>query len=93
MFKTNDYFDGRVKSIAFEGTDKAATVGVMAPGDYTFNTAEKEKMTVVSGVMRIILPGESTQRVISAGDSFEVAADSAFEVSVESDCAYLCEYG
>ncbi len=43
MFKTNEYFDGKVKSIAFQGQDKPATVGVMATGEYVFNTAEKEK--------------------------------------------------
>jgi uncharacterized protein YaiE (UPF0345 family) len=34
MFKTNEYFDGRVKSIAFHGQEKPATVGVMAAGEY-----------------------------------------------------------
>ena len=45
MFKNNEYFDGKVKSIAFQGQDKPATVGVMAAGEYLFNTAEKEKST------------------------------------------------
>ena len=93
MFETNEYFDGKVKSIAFEGESKAATVGVMAAGDYVFNTAEKEKMTVVSGEMQIKLSGESETRTYQAGQSFDVAANSAFDVSVSSDCAYLCEYG
>ena len=44
MFETNEYFDGKVKSIAFKGVSKPATVGVMAAGDYVFNTADKEKM-------------------------------------------------
>ena len=37
MFKTNEYFAGKVKSIAFQGKDKPATVGVMAQGEYVFN--------------------------------------------------------
>ncbi len=93
MFKTNEYFDGKVKSIAFQGQDKAATVGVMAVGDYVFNTAEKEKMTVVSGEMTIKLRGETKSQTYQAGQSFDVAADSAFDVLITSDCAYLCEYG
>ena len=93
MFKTNEYFDGKVKSIAFQGAEKPATVGVMAAGDYVFNTAEKEKMTVVSGEMQIKLSGDTDARTYQAGQSFEVAANSAFDVSVASDCAYLCEYG
>jgi uncharacterized protein YaiE (UPF0345 family) len=93
MFDTNEYFAGKVKSIAFQSTDKKATVGVMAAGDYLFNTAEKEKMTVVSGEMTIKLSGDAETQSYHAGQSFEVAANSAFDVSVASDCAYLCEYG
>ena len=55
MFKTNEYFEGKVKSIAFQGKDKPATVGVMAAGEYVFNTAEKEKMTIISGELGIQL--------------------------------------
>jgi len=93
MFETNEYFDGKVKSIAFQGEDKAATVGVMAAGDYVFNTAAKEKMTVVSGEMTIKRAGETEPKTYRSGQSFDVAADSAFDVSVASDCAYLCVYG
>jgi purine/pyrimidine-nucleoside phosphorylase len=93
MFKVNEYFDGNVKSIAFKTVTLPATVGVMAPGDYVFNTTDKETVTVVSGAMTIKLPGEKYTRKILAGDSFEVAANSAFDVSIENDTAYLCLYG
>jgi len=92
MFETNEYFDGKVISIAFQGQDKPATVGVMAAGDYVFNTEAKEKMTVVSGEMTIQLDPSATAESYTAGESFEVAADSRFNVSVAADCAYLCEY-
>lgn len=93
MFKTNEYFDGKVKSIAFDGQEKPATVGVMAAGEYVFNTAEKEKMSVISGQLIIQLETESETNTYSAGQSFEVAANSSFNVIVPADCAYLCEYG
>lgn len=93
MFKTNEYFEGNVVSIAFQGQDKPATVGVMAAGSYVFNTSEKEKMTVVSGQLVIKLKGQSVETSYSAGESFEVAADSSFDVTVKIDSAYLCEYG
>lgn len=93
MFKTNEYFDGKVKSIAFQGQDKPATVGVMAAGDYVFNTADKEKMTVVSGEMSIKFVADSEVVIFTAGESFDVAENSSFDVSVASDCAYLCVYG
>ena len=93
MFETNEYFDGKVKSIAFKGIEKAATVGVMAAGEYVFNTSEKEKMSVISGQLSIRLDGATETTVYAAGDSFEVPAGSAFNVTVSADTAYLCEYG
>lgn len=93
MFKTNEYFEGKVKSIAFKTAEKPATVGVMAAGEYVFNTADKEKMSVITGRLIIQLEGESEIRTYDAGQSFEVEANSSFNVSVPADCAYLCEYG
>lgn len=98
MFKTNEYFDGKVKSIAFQatagdGSEKPATVGVMAAGDYVFNTADREKVTVISGELVITLAGEKVSKAYRAGQSFEVEADSSFDVSVAADSSYLCLYG
>lgn len=93
MFKTNEYFDGKVKSIAFQTKTLPATVGVMATGDYVFNTAEKEKMTVVSGSLTIKLAGEETKTTYTTGESFDVSADSSFDVTVNEETAYLCIYG
>ena len=93
MFTSNEYFDGKVKSIAFQGKDKPATVGVMAAGEYVFNTSDKEKMTVISGEFSVQLKSETEKQTYTAGQSFEVAANSEFNVSVAADCAYLCEYG
>ena len=58
MFDTNEYFDGKVKSIAYETPEGPATIGVMAPGDYEFGTSKKEFMTVVSGKLVVQLPSE-----------------------------------
>ena len=93
MFKTNEYFDGKVKSIAFQTETLPATVGVMAVGDYVFNTADKETMTVISGSLTIKLAGEDTSTRYSTGESFEVPKDSSFDVTVNEETAYLCLYG
>jgi len=93
MFETNDYFDGKVKSIAFKTETLPATVGVMAVGDYVFNTGEKEKMTVVSGAMDIKFSGSDKSQMFKAGESFNVEANSAFDVTVKIETAYLCIYG
>lgn len=93
MFDTNEYFDGKVKSIAFKTNTLPATVGVMAVGDYVFNTSEKEKMTVVSGAMSIKFKDTDDAQVFNAGDSFDVEANSSFDVSIIEETAYLCLYG
>lgn len=93
MFDTNEYFDGKVKSIAFKTRTLSATVGVMAAGEYVFNTAEKETMTVVSGGLEIKLSDNAPEVTYQAGESFEVDANSSFNVKVSEDTAYLCVYG
>jgi len=93
MFDTNEYFDGKVKSIAFNTKTLPATVGVMASGEYVFNTEKKETMTVVSGALTIQLSKDTPEVTYQAGESFEVDADSSFNVKVSEDTAYLCVYG
>ncbi len=93
MFKVNEYFDGKVKSIAFQGEQLPATVGVMAPGDYEFGTSQREVMTIVSGALTVKLPGASDWQTFGAGSHFEVAANAKFQLQVKQDTAYLCTYG
>ncbi len=93
MLNVNSYFDGNVASIAFQTETLPATVGVMAPGDYEFGTSRFETMTVISGTLTILLPAQTQWQTFEAGQSFEVSADSRFQVKVAVDTAYLCTYG
>ena len=93
MLKVNEYFDGNIKSIAFKTDTLPATVGVMAPGSYVFNTDDKEKMMVINGALTIKRPGDNDFITFNAGESFDVDANSAFDVKVETETAYLCLYG
>ena len=93
MLKVNEYFDGNIKSIAFKTENLPATVGVMVPGDYVFNTDDKETMTIVSGALTIKLAGDKEFTTYKAGESFNVEANSAFDVQVKTETAYLCLYG
>ena len=93
MFNVNEYFDGKVKSIAFQTDSLPATVGVMAPGDYEFGTSKKETMTVISGALTVKLPQSDDWLTFNAGDQFEVAANPHFQLQVAVDTAYLCTYG
>ncbi|MBL4748256.1 MAG: pyrimidine/purine nucleoside phosphorylase [Magnetovibrio sp.] len=92
MFNVNEYFDGAVKSIAFQGQTLPATIGVMAPGDYEFSTRQHETMTVVSGALTAMLPGSTDWETFGAGASFKVAANASFKLKVKNDTAYLCTY-
>jgi len=92
MFDVNEYFDGNVKSIAFQSETLPATVGVMAPGEYEFGTSQKEVMTVVSGALTIKLPGSDEWVTFKQGESFNVEANVSFGVKVAVETAYLCTY-
>jgi uncharacterized protein YaiE (UPF0345 family) len=92
MFKTNEYFDGKVKSIAFQTATLPATVGVMAQGEYEFGTSQKEYMTVVSGSLTVKLPGSDSWATFTQGQTFTVEANQKFGVKADVESSYLCLY-
>lgn len=92
MFEVNEYFNGKVKSIAYKVNDEAATVGVMAAGEYEFGTGTIEHMTLISGAMSVKLPGEQDWRDIGINETFIVEANVKFQVNIKEECAYLCLY-
>lgn len=92
MFNVNEYFDGNVKSIGFDNTDGAVTIGVMAKGEYEFGTSMIEHMTVTSGEMKILLEGETDWKVYGQFETFRVEKDSKFKVIVEDQTSYKCVY-
>jgi hypothetical protein len=92
MFKVNEYYDGKVKSLAFENTEGTVTAGVMAPGEYEFGTSTVEYMTVVSGKLTVQLPGEEEWQSYGPYETFIVEKDVTFRVKVEEETAYKCIY-
>lgn len=92
MFKINQYFDGKVASIAFQTATLPATVGVMAVGEFEFGTSQKETVTVVSGALTVKLPGSGDWTTVTSGDHFTVAANEKFQLQVAEETAYLCTY-
>ena len=92
MFKVNEYFEGKVKSLGFSMKDGPATIGVMAKGEYEFGTSQKEIITLTTGAMSVKLPGEKDWRKIRVNDSFEVAAHQKFQVRIDEDSSYVCLY-
>ena len=91
--KANVYFDGKVTSrtVLFPDGSKK-TLGIMMPGEYEFGTAEKEVMEILAGDLDVLLPGASEWKTVSAGEMFEVPADSKFSLKVKSLTDYCCSY-
>ncbi|PCK02242.1 MAG: hypothetical protein COA42_22470 [Alteromonadaceae bacterium] len=92
MLEVNEYFEGKVKSIALQTNSLPATVGVMAPGEYTFGTSQHETMAIVSGEIEVLLPGTEQWQTFIEGQVFEIEANQKFQVKVQIDAAYLCKY-
>ena len=91
--KANVYFDGKVTSrtvVFADGSQK--TLGVMLPGDYEFNTADKEIMEIMAGELEVLLPGVSDWQTIKGGESFEVPAHSKFGLRVKMLTDYCCSF-
>jgi len=92
MLKTNEYFEGKVKSIALKNSQGESTIGVMDIGEYEFGTSTVEYMTVISGVLIVSLPNATQEQKFGAGESFTVAAQQKFSVKLEEQTAYICLY-
>lgn len=89
----NIYFDGKVTSRTVLLADGSkVTLGIMLPGDYEFGTAEKEIVEVLAGDLQVLLPNESEWKTLASGDTFEVPADSRFQLKVASTTDYVCSY-
>jgi uncharacterized protein YaiE (UPF0345 family) len=89
----NSYFDGKVTSrtITFEDGE-VKSLGVMLPGAYKFGTQDKEIMEILSGELIVKLPDSDIWKGIKGGESFEVPANSSFEVKVSELTDYCCSY-
>ncbi|MCK5194028.1 MAG: pyrimidine/purine nucleoside phosphorylase [Desulfobulbaceae bacterium] len=93
MNSYNIYFDGKVTSrtIIFpDGTKR--TLGVMLPGEYEFNTEDKELMEIFAGELDVLLPGEDNWKMIKGGEEFEVPAQSSFKLKIKSLTDYCCSF-
>ncbi len=92
MLKVNEYFDGKVKSIALENVEGVSTVGVISAGEYEFGTDSVEYMTVISGVLEVLLPEATEWKLYKKGETFIVDKGLKFKVKAQMPTAYLCNY-
>jgi uncharacterized protein YaiE (UPF0345 family) len=89
--KHNSYFNGNVQSLGIDTPQGYATVGVIAPGKYTFGTEKQERMEITVGSLQVRVPGEAV-RTVSAGGHFIVPPGVSFDVECNADVSYICYY-
>ncbi len=89
----NSYFDGAVTSRTVKFADGSKkTLGFMLPGEYEFGTDDAELMEITSGNLDVKLPMSNEWIAIKGGESFDVPANSKFQVNVKSITDYCCSY-
>lgn len=91
MITVNEYLEGKVKSLGFELDGTQYTVGVMLPGEYSFDTGKEEHITVTIGGFEIRPPGAGWKRA-RTGDTVVIPANSSFDLKVEKPATYVCMY-
>ena len=92
--QANVYFDGRCVSHTIQFADGSKkTVGVILPSSLTFNTGAPEVMEGVGGSCRVRLKGHSDWKTYTAGQSFDVPANSSFEIACDEPYHYVCHFG
>ena len=91
--KANIYFYGKVTSrslIFADGSSK--TLGIMQTGLYQFNTQQAELMEIISGQVEVKLHGDNQWHSYQSGESFNVPADSGFDIHVIELTDYCCAF-
>jgi len=91
--KANVYFEGNVSSRTLRFADGSLkTLGFMLPGEYTFNTVDKELMEILDGELDVLLPGTEKWRHVAGGQSFDVPANAKFTVKIIEPTDYCCSF-
>lgn len=89
----NVYFDGKVTSRSIELADGSIkSLGIMMPGEYEFGTEAAEIMEIMAGELDVMLPGASDWQTINGGESFDVPANSKFQLKIKTLTDYCCSY-
>ncbi|MDQ6956133.1 MAG: pyrimidine/purine nucleoside phosphorylase [Mariprofundaceae bacterium] len=89
----NVYHGGKVSSRSITTADgDSKTLGFMLAGSYNFGTEAAEIMEILAGSCRVRLHGESDWKTCQAGESFNVAANSRFDIEVSDILDYICHF-
>jgi uncharacterized protein YaiE (UPF0345 family) len=91
--QANIYFDGKIVSHKVTLADQTTkTLGVMFAGDYHLDTELAERMDITDGNCTVTLDGSEESNSYTAGEHFDVPANSGFNIKVDPICQYVCSY-
>ena len=91
--EANIYHGGSVTSRSIVTADgEHKTLGFMQEGTYKFTTEAAEIMEITNGECRVRLQGSDSWHFYSAGESFNVPANSYFDIEVADILDYICHY-
>lgn len=89
----NSYFGGKVTSRKISFPDnKIKTLGIMMPGEYEFATESAEVMEIIAGDLDVMLPNTNDWQSFQSGQSFNVPANSKFQLKIRTLTDYCCSY-
>lgn len=90
----NLYFEGKVVShTVYLASGAKKNLGIIFPGEFYFGTQVAERMEISAGTCRVKLKDSDQLATYTAGQSFEVPAQSGFTIWVERDtCQYVCSF-
>lgn len=71
-----------------DGTRKS-----VVPSTLTFNTGAPEIMELLQGRCRVRLAGQEQWQDYAGGESFNVAANSSFDIETLENLHYVCHFG
>lgn len=93
--KANVYFDGKAVSHSFttaDGVSKSAGVVLGPNSELTFGTNAAEIMECVAGSCEYKLKDSDKWVAVGEGESFNIDANSSFDVKVADQFHYVCHY-
>ena len=91
--QANVYVDGRCVSHAIISADGSRkTLGVILPSTLTFTTQAAEIMEITAGHCRVRQAGSDIWTDYRGGSSFDVPANSSFDIETIDTLDYVCHF-
>src|SRR5690625_1882607 len=88
--KANVYYDGQVTSRTLLLPDGSTrTLGIMTPGEYSFETDKKEKKEITFGDFEVLFEGEKNWKKFKAGDVLFIPANSITKYRIHKVTDYF----